>query len=76
MGQYGWGGIESFPIPGDYGGNGFVKRGFYRSGENRWFIEGRPDFVWGWGGQEFMPIPTPLNAFNWFRFVLGRFQLY
>ena len=74
MGQYGWGGLASFPIPGDYDGDGTVERAFYRPAENRWFIEGEADFFWGWGGAEFMPITSQMNVFNWFRFVLGRFQ--
>jgi hypothetical protein len=74
LGQYGWGGMESFPIPGDYDGDGTVERGFYRHAENWWFIEGQSDFTWGWGGQEFMPITSQINVFNWFRFVLNRFQ--
>ena len=74
LGQYGWGGMESFPIPGDYDGDGIAERGFYRHAQNWWFIEGRSDFVWGWGGQEFMPITSQINVFNWFRFVLKRFQ--
>jgi hypothetical protein len=74
MGQYGWGGIESFPIPGDYSGDGIIERAFYRPAENRWFIEGQPEFVWGWGGEDFMPITTQMNVFNWYRFRLGMFQ--
>jgi hypothetical protein len=74
LGQYGWGGTESFPIPGDYNGDGITERGFYRQADNWWFIENQPDFVWGWGGQEFMPITSQINVFNWFRFVLNRFQ--
>jgi hypothetical protein len=74
MGQYGWGGIESFPIPGDYNGDGITERAFYRPAENRWFIEGQPEFIWGWGGQDFMPITSQINVFNWFRFVRGMFQ--
>jgi photosystem II stability/assembly factor-like uncharacterized protein len=74
LGQYGWGGLESFPIPGDYNGDGVMERGFYRPSENRWFIEGESDFVWGWGGSEFMPITSQIAVYNWFRFMLGRFQ--
>ena len=74
MGQYGWGGWESFPIPGDYDGDGTWERGFYRPSENRWFIEGESDFVWGWGGANFMPITSQMAIYNWFRFVLGKFQ--
>jgi hypothetical protein len=74
LGQYGWGGSESFPIPGDYDGDGIVKRGFYRPAENRWFIEGRTEFNWGWGGQDFMPLTGQMAVYNWFRFVLNRFQ--
>ena len=74
LGQYGWGGMASFPIPGDYNGDGIMERAFYRPSENRWFIEGEADFVWGWGGSEFMPITSQMAIFNWFRFVMGRFQ--
>ena len=74
LGQYGWGGLESFPIPGDYNGDGVMERGFYRPSENRWFIEGETDFVWGWGGSDFMPITSQIAVYNWFRFMLGRFQ--
>jgi N-acetylneuraminic acid mutarotase len=74
LGQYGWGGLESFPIPGDYNGDGVMERGFYRPSENWWFIEGESDFVWGWGGSEFMPITSQIAVYNWFRFMLGRFQ--
>jgi hypothetical protein len=74
LGQYGWGGAESFPISGDYNGDGIAERAFYRPAENKWFIEGEPEFVWGWGGAEFMPVTSQINVFNWFRFVLGRFQ--
>jgi len=74
LGQYGWGGMASFPIPGDYNGDGIMERAFYRPSENRWFIEGEADFVWGWGGTEFMPITSQMAIYNWFRFVLGRFQ--
>jgi hypothetical protein len=74
LGQYGWGGLQSFPIPGDYDGDGTWERGFYRPSQNRWFIEGEADFVWGWGGSEFMPITSQMAIFNWFRFVMGRFQ--
>ena len=74
MGKYGWGGNESFPIPGDYDGDGTTERGFYRYVQNRWFIDGEPDFVWGWGGQDFMPITSQMAVYNWFRFMLGRFQ--
>jgi hypothetical protein len=74
LGQYGWGGLESFPIPGDYNGDGVMERGFYRPSENRWFIEGETDFVWGWGGSDFMPITSSIAVYNWFRFILGRFQ--
>ena len=42
--------------------------------ENRWFIEGQGDFVWGWGGAEFMPITSQTAVYSWFRFVLGMFQ--
>ena len=74
MGKYGWGGTDSFPIPGDYDGDGTTERGFYRYVQNRWFIDGEPDFVWGWGGQDFMPITSQMAVYNWFRFMLGRFQ--
>jgi hypothetical protein len=74
LGQYGWGGLESFPIPGDYDGDGVMERGFYRPSANWWFIEGESDFVWGWGGSDFMPITSQMAIYNWFRFVLGRFQ--
>jgi hypothetical protein len=74
LGQYGWGGLESFPIPGDYNGDGKMERGFYRASENRWFIEGENNFVWGWGGSDFMPITSQMAVYNWFRFMLGRFQ--
>jgi hypothetical protein len=74
MGQYGWGGMESFPIPGDYNGNGTLERGFYRGAQNWWFLEGQADFVWGYDGVTFMPITSQVNVFNWFRFVLGQFQ--
>jgi uncharacterized delta-60 repeat protein len=74
LGQYGWGGMESFPIPGDYNGDGALERAFYRPAENRWFIEGRSEFVWGWGGQDFMPVTSQISVYNWYRFVLGRFQ--
>ena len=40
FGQYGWGGLESFPIPGDYDGDGVMEGAFYRPAENWWFIEG------------------------------------
>ena len=49
LGQYGWGGMASFPIPGDYDGDGIMERAFYRPLENRWFIEGEADFVLGLG---------------------------
>jgi hypothetical protein len=74
LGQYGWGGLESFPIPGDYNGDGVMELGFYRHGANQWFIEGESDFVWGWGGSDFMPITSQIAVYNWFRFILGRFQ--
>ncbi len=74
MGQYGWGGAESFPIPGDYDGDGAFQRAFYRPAENAWHIEGEPAFVWGWGGPDLMPITSQTAVYNWFRFVLGKFQ--
>jgi hypothetical protein len=74
LGQYGWGGMASFPIPGDYNGDGVMERAFYRPSESRWFIEGEPAFVWGWDGQNFMPITSQIAVYNWFRFVLGRFE--
>ena len=74
LGQYGWGGMESFPIPGDYNGDGIMERAFYRPSENRWFIEGEPEFYWGWDGGNFMPITSQMAIYNWFRFVLGKFQ--
>ena len=74
LGQYGWGGAASFPVPGDYNGDGIIERGFYRPAEGRWFLEGQTDFEWGWGGNDFMPLPSQANAFNWFRFVIGKFQ--
>ena len=73
-GQYGWGGMESFPIPADYNGDGVAQRAFYRPAENRWFIEGQPEFFWGYDGGSFMPVTGQINIFNWFRFVLGKFQ--
>jgi hypothetical protein len=73
-GQYGWGEFDSFPIPGDYNGDGALERAFYRPAENRWFIDGRSEFVWGWGGQDFMPVTSQISVYNWFRFVLGRFE--
>jgi len=60
MGQYGWGGLESFPIPGDYDGDGTMVRGFYRYAQNWWFLEGEPDFFWGWDGGNFMPITSQM----------------
>jgi len=74
LGQYGWGGLQSFPVPGDYDGDGTWEIGFYRPSENRWFIEGESDFIWGWDTSNFMPITSQMAIFNWFRFVLGRFQ--
>jgi hypothetical protein len=74
LGQYGWGGLQSFPVPGDYDGDGTWEIGFYRPSENRWFIEGESYFYWGWDGQNFMPITSQMAIFNWFRFVMGRFQ--
>jgi hypothetical protein len=74
LGQYGWGGLQSFPIPGDYDGDGAMEIAIYRPSENRWFIRGEPDFVWGWDGANFMPITSQMAIYNWFRFVLGRFQ--
>ncbi len=74
MGRYGWGGAESFPIPGDYSGDGTTDRGFYRYAQNWWFRDGQTDFFYGWGGQEFMPITSQMAVYNWFRFVLNRFQ--
>ena len=60
MGRYGWGGAESFPIPGDYSGDGTTDRGFYRYAQNWWFRDGQTDFFYGWGGQEFMPITSQM----------------
>ena len=74
LGQYGWGGLESFPIPGDYNGDGVMERGFYRPNENQWFIEGETDFIWGWGGSDFMPITSHIAVYNWFRFMLHKFE--
>jgi hypothetical protein len=74
MGQYGWGGLDSFPIPGDYNGDGITERGFYRHAQNWWFIEGEADFIWGWGGPDFVPITSQVGVFNWYRFALNRFQ--
>jgi hypothetical protein len=62
------------PIPGDYNGDGTMERGFYRGAQNWWFLEGQSDFVWGYDGATFMPITSQVNVFNWFRFMLGRFQ--
>jgi hypothetical protein len=73
-GQYGWGGAESFPIPGDYNEDGAAERAFYRPAELRWFIEGQPEFIWGWREQDFMPLTSQMAVYNWFRFMLGRFQ--
>jgi hypothetical protein len=74
LGQYGWGGSKSFSIPVDYDGDGIAERGFYRWEENLWFLEGHPQFAWGWGGADFMPLTSQINVFNWFRFVLNRFN--
>ena len=73
-GQFGWGGLESFPIPGDYNADGAAERAFYRPSENRWFVEGEREFVWGSGGWDFMPITSQISIFNWYRFRLGMFQ--
>ena len=64
----------SFPIPGDYNGDGVMEQAFYRPSENRWFIEGEADFVWGGDTSSFMPITRQMAIYNWFRFVLGRFE--
>ena len=50
----------SFPIPGDYNGDGVMEQAFYRPSENRWFIEGKADFVWGWDTSSFMPITSQM----------------
>ena len=71
----GWGGDASDkPVSGDYDGDGVMEMAIYRPSENRWFIEGEPAFVWGWDGANFMPITSQISIYNWFRFVLGRFQ--
>ncbi len=56
--QFGWGAWASFPIPGDYNGDGIMERAFYRPGENLWFIEGQPEFSWGWDGRISCPLPA------------------
>ena len=66
MGKFG-----QFSIPGDYDGNGVTQRAFCRPSENRWFIDGEPDFVWGWDTSNFMPITSRINIYNWFRFCRG-----
>jgi hypothetical protein len=74
MGQYGWGGYTSFPMPGDYNGDEITERAFYRWNENQWFVEGQDSFGWGWDGGSFMPITSQTGVFNWYRFRLGMFQ--
>jgi hypothetical protein len=31
-------------------------------------------FFWGWDGANFMPITSQIAIYNWFRFVLGKFE--
>jgi hypothetical protein len=51
-----------------------MERAFYRPSENWWFIEGEANFKWGYGGPEFMPVTSQTAVYNWFRFVLRRFE--
>jgi len=74
MGQYGWGGIASFPIPGYYTGGELLELGFYRGAENHWFLENWADFTWGWGGTDFAPAINQTAVNNWYRFILNRLQ--
>ena len=74
LGQFGWGGEESVAFLGDYNGDGGMERGFYRPSVNRRFIEGESNFVWGWGGSDFMPITSQIAVYNWFRFMLHKFE--
>jgi hypothetical protein len=49
-------------------------RSFYHPADYRWFIEGQYEFNLERDKQEFMRITNQMIVYNWFRFVLARFQ--
>ena len=60
LGQYGWGGADSIPVPADYDGDGKVEIAVYHVPTNQWFVKGYPGDnmgQYGWGGLDSFPIP-------------------
>jgi hypothetical protein len=60
MGQYGWGGSNSYPLVWDYDGNGTTEVSIYHIPTNQWFVKGVPGDnlgQFGWGGDESVPVP-------------------
>ena len=46
MGQYGWGGADSYPLVWDYNGDGTTEVSIYHIPTNQWFVKGCPEITW------------------------------
>ena len=65
MGQYGWGGSNSYPLVWDYDGDGKTDVSIYHIPTNQWFVKGVPGDnlgAFGWGGDESVPVPGDYNG--------------
>ncbi len=54
--EFGWGGAECIPLPGDYDGDGKTDMVIYHIPSNQWFMHGVGDLgQYGWGGEDCIP---------------------
>jgi hypothetical protein len=65
LGQYGWGGSDSYPLVWDYDGDGINEVSVYHIPTNQWFVKGYPgDSLgqFGFGQGESIPVPGDYNG--------------